>query len=141
MPEDAPSSRVPPTVTVGDCVMSALAPVRRRLGEPEVQHLHDAVRGDLDVRWFQIAVNDPFSCAASRRIGNLARDGERLSDRHAAHCRRSGKRVALHQLPASSARTSLRFLNAVNRADVGMIERGEHLRFALKAGEAVPDRE
>ena len=38
---------------------------RHRFRETEIQHLHSAVRSDLDVRGLQIPVDDALSCAAS----------------------------------------------------------------------------
>ena len=50
----------------------------RRLREAEVQHLHDAVRSDFDIRRFEIPVNDPFLVRGVERIGDLTRDRERV---------------------------------------------------------------
>ena len=44
--------------------------------ESEIEHLHDAAWCDLDVRRFQIAVNDPFVVCRLERVGDLAGDGD-----------------------------------------------------------------
>ena len=49
-----------------------------RLGETEVEHLDRAVGSDLDVRGFQVAVNDALLVRGFERRGNLPCDGERL---------------------------------------------------------------
>ena len=38
---------------------------RARFRQSEVQHFHDAIGSHLDIGRLQIAMNDPFSCAAS----------------------------------------------------------------------------
>ena len=87
--------------TVGDCVRSAAEPIAAsRLGETEVEHLHHAVRRDLDVRRLQIAVDDAFLVRRLERLGDLPRD--RAAPRRAAigpRCEcRAGQRLALDQL-------------------------------------------
>ena len=85
--------------------------------EPEVQHLDNAVRRDLDVRRFEIPVNDPLLV---RRPRAPARSAAQCSA-----CRRSVgsvrdtvvQRVALYQLKHQRPHT-VRILRSVNRADV-----------------------
>ena len=106
----------------------------RGLGEAEVEDLHDALRCDLDVGRFQIAVDDAALVSRVERIGNLPRNGERLGDGEAAVCTSDtfGQRFALDQLEDEAA-YAVCFFDAVDRADVRMIERGEHPRFAFEA--------
>ena len=42
-----------------------------RLGQTKVEHLHRAVRADLDVRRLQIAVDDAVVVRGFQRLGNL----------------------------------------------------------------------
>ena len=71
-------------VIVGEAVTSARAGrgVRvRELREAEVEHLHHAVRRDLDVRGLQIAMDDPLLVGGFERLGDLPRDRQRLVER------------------------------------------------------------
>ena len=70
----------------------------RRLREAEVQHLHDAARGDFDIRRFEIPVHDPFLVRGVERIGDLTRDRERVCDWHRSALDPIGQRLAFHQL-------------------------------------------
>ena len=125
-------SRVPPTVTVGDCLRSTGASVTcRRLRQPEVQHLHDAVWGDLDVRRFEISVNDPLLMCRVKGIGDLSRDGQGIGQRNGPTRDAVGERLALDQFQHERA-DAIRLFESVDRADVGMIERREHARFAFE---------
>ena len=54
---------------------------RKHLRQPEVEHLHRAVRRDLDVGRFQIAVDDALLVCRLERLGDLARDRECLRNR------------------------------------------------------------
>ncbi len=46
------------------------------LGQPEVEHLHDAVGRDLDVRRLQVPVDDPLVVRGLERLRDLPRDRE-----------------------------------------------------------------
>ena len=64
-------------VIVGDCERSeARSPSRRpsELREPEVQHLHRAVRPQLDIGWLEIAVDDALLVRGFERLRDLPRD-------------------------------------------------------------------
>ena len=52
-----------------------------RFRETEIQHLHGAVCAHLDVRGFQIAVNDSLFVRRFERLRDLCRDRERFIDR------------------------------------------------------------
>jgi hypothetical protein len=58
------------------------------LGQTKIQHLHDAVRRDLDVRGLQIAVDDAAFVRRIKRVGYLFRDPECVADRQASRSRR-----------------------------------------------------
>ncbi len=49
-----------------------------RLGKPEIQHLDLAFRGDLDVGWFQVAVDNAAAVCLVERLGHLAGHLDRL---------------------------------------------------------------
>ena len=99
-----------------------------RLGEAEIQHLDRAVGSDLDVGGLEIAMDDAL----------FVRGFERR--------RRSGGRSAIavsmgtgpaRSSPSTSSITMAPCFDAVDGGDVGMVQRGQHLRFALEAGHAV----
>jgi hypothetical protein len=64
-------------VIVGD--IDALAGHRacrlQRFREPKVQYLHRAIGSHLDVRWLEIAMDDPLLVRRFERVANLLRDG------------------------------------------------------------------
>ena len=134
MPAITPS-RVSATVIVGDCddVASRFL-ARKHLRQPEVEHLHGAVGRDLDVRRLQIAVDDALLVRGFERVGDLARDRERLLNRQRARRQTLGERRALDQLEHEAA-DAVGLLEAVDRADVRMIQRRQHPRLALEARE------
>ena len=47
-------------------------------GEPEIEHLHQVVRGDHDVVRLQIAMDDALSVRRLQSRGHLLPDGEGL---------------------------------------------------------------
>src|SRR5262245_39303198 len=108
------------------------------LRQSEVQHLHFSIRSDLDVRRFQVAVNDRFLAVVCgfQSFGNLLRDFERLVDRNWSALDAFGKRLSWHQfhheeLPPAG------FFDTMNGCNVGMIQGGQHAGFTLKSRYAV----
>src|SRR5262245_59868783 len=65
---------------LGD-TLRALAARYLELRQSEVEHFDDAGGSDLDVRGFQVAVNDPFLVRGLERLGDLPGDIESLLDR------------------------------------------------------------
>ena len=111
----------------------------RGLRQAKVEDLRHSLRRDLDVGGLQIAVNDPFLVSDIESHGDLPRDAQRVANRQAAtsalardirKCVR--ERLAVHELENQKAK-AVSFLEAVDRADVRMVQRGEHSRFALEA--------
>ena len=125
-------------VSVGDLAESTPEVRARvqRLREPEVEHLHRAVAADLDVGGLQIAMHDAQVVRGLERFGDLPGDRQRLGDRHRSALDQRRKIVALDQLHHQRA-DAVRFLEAVDVRDVGVIERCEHLGFAGEAGQAL----
>ena len=78
----------------------------------------------------------PSSCAALERFSHLPGDGQRLVHRNRALRNALRKRRAFDQLHHESLH-AVGVLEPVDRGDVRMIQRGEDLRFALKARQAV----
>jgi hypothetical protein len=51
-----------------------------RLGQPEVQHLHGAVRPDFDVRRLEIPMDDTRLVRRLQRLRDLRRNRQRVFD-------------------------------------------------------------
>ena len=78
----------------------------------------------------------PFSCAASSASAIWRAIASASSTGSGPRCEPLGERLALDQLQHERARRRCRaLLEAVDRADVRMVERREHPRFALEARE------
>src|SRR4029450_6150946 len=110
---------------------------RRRIAgggrESEVQYFHRTTDRDLDVRWLQVAMDNPLLMSGLERFRDLPRDRERPDDRQSGWMGRDPvrQRLALDELHHDRARTTI-FLDAVDVRDIRMIERGQELRFALE---------
>ena len=70
------------------------------------------------------------------RVLHLAGNRERLGDRQRTPCDPIRERVALDVFEHQGA-DARGVLDAVNRGDVRMVERGQQPRFALEAGQAI----
>ena len=100
-----------------------------RFRETEVQHLDRAVEPDLDIRGFEIAVDDPLLVRRFESLGNLSRDRQSLVDRHRpAHdpLREVFPIDELHD----EREDATGFLEAVDVCNVRVVECGERLCFA-----------
>lgn len=106
------------------------------LREPEVEHLHVAVGGELDVAGLQVAVDDAALVGALERGGDLVGRAQHLLQRQRAFLQAVGKGGALDQLEDEHER-AVRGLDAVDLADMGMVQRGEHLGFAAQPRDPV----
>ena len=113
----------------------------RRLREAEIEHLDRAVGGNLDVRGFQITMDDPALVREVERACDLARHAERLPLRQSRALRPLARRRelvgeggAVDELEDQKP-DLLRFLESVDRADVRVIERGQRARFAFEPRE------
>ena len=136
---DHPRLVIAGVVIVGD--LRDLAPQRcgtevppygcrlQRLRQSEVQHLHRAVGAHLDVRGLEIAMNDPLLVGGLQGFGDLPRDRQRVVERERpAGDRRASRRPRRVPSRARCLRGSPRR----RLRDVGMVQRREHLRLALK---------
>jgi hypothetical protein len=93
----------------------------QRFGEAEVEHLDGAVFTHLDVRRFQVAVDDRLLVRRLERLGNLFRDRECVIDGQGSLSEPIGKRRPLHQLHDERRRRA-GALQSVDSRDVGMVE-------------------
>ena len=107
-----------------------------RLGEAEVEHFDGALGSDLDVGGLEVAVDDALLVRRLERRGDLERDGERLVGRDRAAREPLREVLALDQL--HHKRMSFAdVLEAVERRDVRVVERRQHLGLALETGVAL----
>jgi hypothetical protein len=107
-----------------------------RLGQAEIEHFHRAVGSHLHIRRLEVAVHDALRVSGVERVGDLARDRERLVQRHRAFGDEVGKRGSFHELHHEGAAVAGSF-EAVDGRDVGMIERRERFGLAREARHAV----
>ena len=108
-----------------------------RLRQPEVQDLDRAVRTQLDVGGLQIAVNDAALVGRFQPFRNLFRDRQRLVDRNRARCAMRSCSVGSFDELQHERLNAIGVFETVNRRDVRMVQRGEDLRFAPEAREAI----
>ena len=93
-------------VSVGDCIGSGAddAVGVDRFGEAEVEDFDGAVRAQLDVGRLQVAVDDADLVRRLERLGNLAREGQRLVDGNRTFRDALGEVFALDELHDNRAR-------------------------------------
>ena len=117
-----------------------LSRVRRcRLGtggcelcESEIQHLHEPVRPEHHVLGLDVAVNDASGVCGGQRGGHLDSDVERLTHRQPGRAEPSSEGLALHVLHRDVVLVLVGLTERVDRADVGVIQRGRAPRFLLE---------
>jgi hypothetical protein len=106
-----------------------------RFRQTEVEDLHFAVGRDLDIRRLEIAMDDAFLVRGFERIGDLPRDHQGFVKGDGARREPIRERGAFDQFEDECG-CPVRFFEAVDRTDVGMVQRRQELRFALKASQA-----
>ena len=108
---------------------------RRRLGEAEVDELHLTPGREHHVRRLEVAVDHALAVRFLEPGDDLHRDGERLVEGQRPAGQAVRQRFTLDPLE-DEVRRSVQALEAVDRGDVGMAERGEDPRLALEAPQA-----
>jgi hypothetical protein len=110
-----------------------------RFGEAEVEHpgphlARQAVERALqdDVGRLQVAMDDSLLVRGHERLADLARNGECDGDRKRSTVEPIGQRRSLDQLEDQGS-DAVRFFQAVDGADVRVIECGERPRFTREA--------
>ena len=109
----------------------------RQLGQTKVQNLRLAAIRHENVRRLDVPMDDPLRVRGLERVGDL--DGEvkqfvRL-ERLARNAMLQG--LSLQQLHRDEGLAFV-LVDVVNRADVGMVERGRRLRFPLESFQSLP---
>ena len=101
----------------------------RHLRQSEVEHLGMPALGDQDVRRLDVAVDDPLCVRRIQRVGDLDSQVQHLLHRHRCARDQVFERGSV-QVFHDDERTTLGFIDLVNRADVGMVQRRGGKRLA-----------
>jgi hypothetical protein len=115
--------------------------LRVRLGETEIEHLDIATGGELDVGRFEITVNDAVLVSFLERLRDLLRDLDSFVCRDRPALQALGEVFAVDELHRQEVRggavVECRSLEAVDVGNVRVVERGEQLRLAFEACQAL----
>jgi hypothetical protein len=124
-------------VMVGEFVRSCAAPLAASVAfaRPKVEHLHVAIVRQPDVSGLQIAMDDPLLMRRVEGVGHLLRDRERLVERERAARQPVREGFAVDQFEDEEL-LAVRFVETVDRANVRMVQRREHLGFTAEPGKA-----
>jgi len=95
---------------------------RHQLSHPKIQHLRVSTIRHEQVRRLDVAMNDPFLVCGVQCVGYLTREVQQL-----AHLKGLNRKAVLEGLPFQvlhhDERLTLVFIDAMNGADVGVIQR------------------
>jgi len=112
--------------------MVSVGEAAARLGQTEIQQLGFPIRRDLDIGRLQVAVHDPLFVRVLQRFGNLSGERQRFGQRDGFPPDTLRQRRTFDQLHDERA-----ILHAIDRGDIRVIQRGQHLRFPGEARHAV----
>jgi hypothetical protein len=103
-------------------------------GEAEVEYLHSAFVGDHDVAGLQVPVDDAAFVRRGQSIGERHGDLEEPGERKAAGRREHVQGASRDELHRQQPH-SVRFLDGIDRDDVGVIDGRERPRLAFESGQ------
>ena len=106
-----------------------------RLGQAEVEHLDRAVGGELDVGRLEVAVDHAAARARPRAPRRSARRSRSASSTGAARVPDAPARSSPATSSIARKRTPSGLVQAVDRGDVRVVQRGQQLGLALEAGQ------
>ena len=124
-------------------VVEPCAAIGDRLREAEVEHFHRAVGTQLDVRRFQVAMNDALLVRRIECLGDLTRNRQGLGNRQGAACAmRSASVGPFDKLQHQRTQQAVRLRTRRSGADVWVIETSpaccaSRSKRALRSGSAV----
>ena len=101
-------------------------------GEPEIEHLDLTVGCDLNVRRFEIPVNDAVLVGGFEGIDQLARDRQHVGDGKRSLLNLRREALLGHELHDEIVE-AVRLFEAVDRGNVWVVQRREDARLALEA--------
>jgi hypothetical protein len=115
--------------------------------QPEVEHLHRAVRFDFEVCRLQIAVDDSMFVCRGECFSNLARDRQSVVNRHRPARDARGEILPVDEFHDDERHGGILArpvpfqpfvrLEAVDVRNVRIVEGSQRARFPLEAGEAI----
>ena len=108
----------------------------RALARPEIEDSYLAVWTELDVGWFEVAVDDALVVCGFQRLGNLEGDLEGLIDRGRTGVDALGQGFTLGHLHDQQL-ASLEIFETVDRSDPRVLKCGQDPGFAFESGPAV----
>src|SRR2546429_7868888 len=91
--------------------------------QPEIKKLRVAARSNEDVRGFHIAMNNSGCMCGRKCVGDLTAEGERALERYRLRINEVAESASF-QLLHDDEWTPFVLADVIDRADVGMIERG-----------------
>jgi hypothetical protein len=107
-----------------------------KLSQAEIQHLEPPVSAEHHVLRFQIAMRDPRCVRRRHGIGQRHGHGQPLFGGQTLSVEHGVQRATLDELHREEVHAA-RFLDRMDRHDVGMVQRGDGARLALEPSEAV----
>ena len=109
-----------------------LFPSIDRLRQTEVQHLHLAFGSNHHIGWFQVPVDNAAGVSGCQSISDLRADSQCLNDGE-----RPRGTLAFDQFQNQEV-GPVELLEAVNRANMGVVHRSESPRFTTEPGHTLP---
>src|SRR5207245_4613352 len=100
--------------------------------QAKVEHFDLAARGDKNIGWLDIPMDDPFAVGRLQRACDLSSQPEHLLYRQGLAIHVLFERLTFEQLHDEEL-LPLVFSHVVNRADVRIVERGCGVCFTLEA--------
>ena len=92
--------------------------------------------GDEDIGGLDVAVNDVFGVRSIERVGDFDGESEEVFDVNGAAVDAVLERLAIEKFHGDEGLAIL-LADVVNRANVGMVQRGCGLRFTLESRESL----
>ena len=105
---------------------------QRMFCQSEIQHLGLVPRGDKNICWLDIAVNDALGVSRFQRIGNLYSQVEKQIELESLFSNALLERLAFQQLHGDKM-PPIDLCDLINSADVGMVQRRSRSGLTLKA--------
>src|ERR1041385_5302596 len=116
--------------------MSLRSFIYKNFRESEVQNLDRIIVVNFYVRWFDIAMDDAALMSSLERGGDLTGDSQSLVDSNRTSRDPIGQRRTFNQFHRQRHK-AVRLFESKNGSDVWMIQRCQHLGFALEPGESI----